>query len=62
VEEQMDSRSRSGMTGIGEGTRELSGLKESSEWGYERGRKMDPLVKPEDDAVMFFFKSFSACL
>ncbi len=54
---------------LGEGTRELSEqmktekeLKELSEWGNERGRKMDPLVKPEDDAVMFFFKSFSAFL
>jgi len=44
------------MTRIEEGTKELS------EWGNERGRKMDPLVKPEDDAVLFFFKSFPSFL
>jgi len=33
------------------GTRELSELEESPEWEKRRGRKMDSLVKPEDDAV-----------
>jgi len=36
---------------VEEGTRELSELKESSEWGNERGMKMDPPVKPEDDVI-----------